>query len=130
MRPWATRFDDDPPMGEVGERNDALASNPQHLAQHQPRLGQGLQSLFQHHHVEAAVGKPAQPLAQIGLQDRHATLGGGQHCLGIDLHALTAHLAFALQPLQQLSVAAAQVQHAGTRLNLAGDDVILPAEIG
>jgi hypothetical protein len=118
---------DHAPVGEVGKGHDAPATNPQHLAQHQPGLGQGLQGFFQHHDVEAAVGKTAEPFAEIGLKNRHATQGGREDRVGVDLDALTAHLAFALQTLEQLSVATAEIQDARARLNLLRDDFILPA---
>jgi hypothetical protein len=86
-----------------------------------------LQRFFQHHNVEAAIGKTAEPFAEIGLKNRHATQGGRENRVGVDLDALTAHLAFALQAFEQLSVATAKIQDTRARLNLVRDDFILPA---
>src|ERR1019366_4167305 len=48
--------------------------------------------------------------------------------LGIDLDALATHVALADEPLQQESVAAAEVEHRAADGNFARDDFFLPAQ--
>ncbi len=87
-------------MGEVGEGDDALLTDTQHLVQHQVRAAQHLQCLGHNHHIEAAVLEVGQPLVQVLLNDIDALTYTGGDIVGVDLQSIALYLLALLEGVQ------------------------------
>ncbi|MNF65478.1 hypothetical protein D3C84_472420 [compost metagenome] len=109
-----------PPVAEVGEGDDALATDAQHFLEDPVRVVHRLQRLGHDHDIETVAGKVAQALVQVLFDDVDA-LG---HALGdvvrVVFQAVAGDLLVVAQPGQQFAIAAPEVEHAA-----AGGDPFL-----
>ena len=115
-----------PPIGEVGEGDDAGTAHTQHFLQNLVRIMHHLQSLGHDHHIKAVAGKVAQPQVQVLLDDIDALLDAGVDLVRTDLQAIAGDVLVLLEPGQQLAVATAQVQYSA----VFGDPLLDDFQVG
>ena len=113
----------DPPVTEVGEGNDRLATHAQHFVEDLIRAQYCLQSLGHYHVIEAVILEIAQPFVQILLQHVDAFFEAGRQVVLVDLQTITTDLFVLFQMGQQGAVSAAQVQQAGVRGDPVADQL-------
>ncbi len=116
------------PVAPVGEADDRLPADAQHLAQDHGRVVQERQRLAEDHPVEAGVRIVGQALLQVALAHAQPAAHAGQHPLFGDLDAAALDLSLAHQILEQGAVATAKVKHAGARHDQVGDGAQVRAQ--
>src|SRR5690606_4242526 len=99
------------PVPEIGEGNDALLTDPQHLVQHQMRIMQRLQCLRHQHGIKTFISKISQTAIQVLLNHVQTFIDTQVDLLRINLQAVTFHLLVVDQKFQQGAIAAPQVEN-------------------
>jgi len=108
---------------EVREADDADPADARRLAQHLLGVLQVLQRVELQDDVEASVVEERQAFLEVELDDVDAAPVAGEHVGVVDLDAVTAAAAVALQEREQLAVAAAEVEHARAARHELGDQL-------
>ena len=98
-------------MAEIGKAHDAHAPHASGFTQHHFGIAKMLQGLQLQDHIEAVVTEHSQPLFEVELNDIHAALHAGLKFGVIEFNTIAAAAFFANEQGQQLTFAAAQIQH-------------------
>src|SRR5215470_9273556 len=105
-----------------------MAADPQHVLKHGSRMASGLQGLRQHHVVEGVVRVVDKVGVGVALDHRKALGDALVDAFARQLDAAPVDAA-ALQELQKLAVAAADIEHARARLDHVGHHEMVDAGI-
>ena len=89
-----------------------------------------MQCLGHDNHVEAITGEVAEALVEVLLDDVDTFLDAGGNVVRVDFQAIAADLLVVPKPGQQVTVTAAQVEHAAPRRDPVLDDVQVGAHMG
>ena len=108
------------PVGEVGEGDDALRGDPQHLVEHGVRATQYLQCLGHDHQIAGIVDEVAQAVVEILFEHADALAQTGGDAVGIDLQPIAGDVLVACQRRQQRAVTAPQIEN----MSVAGNPVV------
>ena len=113
-------------MAEIRERHDRVAADAQHVLEHDARLARRLQRLRQDHVVERVVGIVGEIGVGVALDHGEALGDAFVDALARQFDAAAVDAA-RLQELEQLAVAAADVEHARAGLDHLGDQQMVDA---
>ena len=86
-----------------------------------------LERLAEDDPVVGEVAELGEALVQVALDDGQPALDAADDVVGLDLDAAGVDLLLALEALEQLARAAAEVQHAGAPLDQLDDEVVVAA---
>ena len=116
------------PEAEIRKRDDGAPADPQQIFQHHPRLPRRLQGLRQDHVVEGVVGIVDEVGVGVALHHREPLGDAAVDALARQFDAAAVDAA-ALEQLQQVAVAAADVEHFRAALDHLGDQQMIAAII-
>ena len=97
---------------KLGNDDDRVAADAQHLVDDVLDVVHRLQRLREHHDVERGVLEAGEPALEVALDHVDAVGEAREHALRRDLHAVAVGVALAGEEGEQAAVAAAQVEHA------------------
>ncbi len=109
------------PAAEIGEGDDRLAPDAQHVEDDLLGAAHRLQGLRQDHAVERSGVESREAALEVALDDVDAILHAGEHVGVVDVDAVAARVARLPQVLEQHAVAAAEIQHGRVGLDPGGD---------
>src|SRR5436190_19875362 len=117
------------PVTEIRKCHDRPPSNAQHLSQDFERMTALLQRLAENHVIEGAIRIVCQTFVDIALIRGYTARDCSLHLAARDLNAARFDTFVRGQPLQQFTLAAAEVEHTRARLdNFPYDCVIAASE--
>ena len=99
-------------MPEIRKCDNRALAHAQHLPQQRPRMLRFLQGLAQHHVIERVLGIVGESLVDIALIYRNAACDRALHPTPVQLDTARVYILLRRQPLQQLTFATAQIEHA------------------
>ena len=106
-----------------------MLADAQHLAQHGAGLFHRLQGAAEHHVIERAIGVMGQIAVGVAMHHRQAACDGAGDLGHVDLDAAGVTVALAGQFVDQLAVAAADVEHARAWGDHFGDQSQIEAHV-
>ena len=118
-----------PPIGEIGKADEGPAPGSDQFGEHQIGPLGGLQRLAEHGIIEAVIGIIDQIAVGIALDHAEPACDAGLDQRAVDLDPANV-AAPAQQRRHQRAVAAADIEHAGARLDMRGDDREVGAQMG
>ena len=108
-------------MAEIGEADDGVGADAQHLGQHLARFFHRLERARENHVVERVVRIIDQLGIGVALHNGHSVRHGALHFPHVNLDAARVAFFLAVEMVDQRAVGAADVEHARAGFHQLGD---------